>query len=289
MNPDTVTFDVTYTESRSRLTSAFRYILALPHLLFAGLWGYAANILAFLQWFVILFTGRRNQGMWDFQRAYLGYEVRVSSYASLLYDEYPNFGSTWRDEPVAFGFDFRPDANRLTSALRLIWIIPALFISFFLGIAVFFILFVSWVVIIVTGRHPRGMWDFIRACVPLQLRAVGLRDVDDGRVSALRRFGADEHAPARRPPRVIRQHPAEHRDAAPAAVGSAGWLTARQAMTVVTSTSGRDDDHGRDGDSRPERGRRCQRHTDRADDLRGSRFWVAARCGVGLHERAGGR
>ena len=160
MNPDTVTFDVTYTESRSRLTSAFRYILALPHLLFAGLWGYAANILAFLQWFVILFTGRRNQGMWDFQRAYLGYEARVSSYASLLYDEYPNFGSTWRDEPVAFGFDFRPDANRLTSALRLIWIIPALFISFFLGIAVFFILFVSWVVIIVTGRHPRGMWDF---------------------------------------------------------------------------------------------------------------------------------
>jgi Domain of unknown function (DUF4389) len=161
MNPETVTFDVTYTESRSRLTSAFRYILALPHLLFAGLWGYAANILAILQWFVILFTGRRNQGMWDFQRAYLGYEVRVSSYASLLYDEYPNFGSSWRDEPVAFGIDCRPDANRLTNGLRPIWIIPALFISIFLGIAVFFVLFASWIVIIITGRHPRAMWDLI--------------------------------------------------------------------------------------------------------------------------------
>ncbi len=163
--------------------------------------------------------------MWDFQRAYLGYEVRVSSYASLLYDEYPNFGSTWRDEPVAFGFDFRPDANRLTSALRLIWIIPAMFISFFLGIAVFFILFVSWVVIIVTGRHPRGMWDFTARVYrfSFELSAYAMLMTDE--YPRYDGFGADEHAPARRPPRVIRQHPAEHRDAAPAAVGSAGWLT----------------------------------------------------------------
>ena len=41
--PDSVTFDVTYTERRSRLTTAFRYLLAMPHLIFAGLWGYAAN------------------------------------------------------------------------------------------------------------------------------------------------------------------------------------------------------------------------------------------------------
>jgi Domain of unknown function (DUF4389) len=161
MSPDSVIFDVTYTETRRRLTSAFRYILALPHLIFAALWGYAAEILAFLQWFVIVFTGRRNEGMWSFQRAYLGYNVRVSSYAGLLYDEYPNFGSNWKDEPVAFGLGYRPEANRLTNGLRLIWMIPALIISFFLGIAVFFILLVSWVVIIITGRHPRGMWDFV--------------------------------------------------------------------------------------------------------------------------------
>ena len=181
MNSDSVTFDATYTERRSRLTSAFRYLLALPHLLFAGLWGYAANILAFLQWFVILFTGRRNEGMWGFQRAYLGYNVRVSSYASLLYDEYPNFGSTWKDEPVAFGLDYEPDANRLTNALRLIWMIPALVISLFLGIAVFFVLLVSWVVIIITGRHPRGMWDFVLRvyCFSFELSAYGMLMTDE--------------------------------------------------------------------------------------------------------------
>jgi hypothetical protein len=136
--------------------------LAIPHLIFAGLWGYAANILALLQWFVILFTGKRNQGMWGFQRGYLAYYSRVTSYVALLFDEpYPNFGSAWGGEPVAFDLRYEEQANRLTNALRFIWIIPALIILFFLGIAAAFVLLASWVVIVITGKHPRGMWDFI--------------------------------------------------------------------------------------------------------------------------------
>jgi len=157
-----VTYDVTYTEQRNRLTSAFRYLLALPHLIVLGVWGYVAELLAFLQWFVILFTGRRNEGMWDFQRSYLGYHTRVTSYVSLAFDEpYPNFGGAWRNEPVAFDLAYRSEANRLTNALRLIWMIPALFIALFLGIAQGVLLLVSWLVIIITGKQPRGMFDFI--------------------------------------------------------------------------------------------------------------------------------
>jgi hypothetical protein len=157
-----VTYDVTYTERRNRLTSAFRYLLALPHLIVLGVWGYVAELLAFLQWFVIVFTGRRNEGMWSFQRSYLGYNTRVTSYVSLAFDEpYPNFGSLWRGEPVAFDLAYRSEANRLTNALRLIWMIPALFIAIFLGIAQGVVLFVSWLVIIFTGKQPRGMFDFI--------------------------------------------------------------------------------------------------------------------------------
>ena len=157
-----VAFDVTYTERRSRLTTAFRYLLAIPHLIFVGLWQYAAQFVALLQWFVILFTGRRNEGMWNFQRGYLAYYSRVNGYVGLLFDEsYPNFGSMWDGEPVAFGLDYRPEANRLTNALRLIWIIPALFILLFLAIAPLFVLFASWIVIVITGKHPRGMWEFI--------------------------------------------------------------------------------------------------------------------------------
>jgi hypothetical protein len=176
-----VSYDVVYTEQRSRLTTAFRYLLAIPHLIVVSLWGYVAELIAFLQWFVILFTGRRNEGMWGFQRSYLGYSSRVSSYVSLLHDDpYPNFGGQWRGEPVAFDLAYEDDANRLTNALRLIWIIPALFIAIFLGIAQGVLLFVSWLVIVVTGKHPRGMFDFILKVnrFSLNLSAYGLLMTD---------------------------------------------------------------------------------------------------------------
>lgn len=57
-------FTITYTSPRSRVTNFFRYLLAIPHLLIAGAWQYLANILTFLQWWVVLFTGKRNEGMW---------------------------------------------------------------------------------------------------------------------------------------------------------------------------------------------------------------------------------
>ncbi len=265
MNPNSVTFDVTYTERRSRLTSAFRYILAIPHLIFAGLWGYAANILAFLQWFVILFTGRRNEGMWGFQRAYLGYNARVSSYASLLYDEYPNFGSEWGNEPLAFGLDYRPDANRLTNGLRLIWMIPAMFILFFLGIASSFVLLA-----VVGGDHHHGQTPTRHvglhdARLPIQRQPVGLRPADDGRLPALRGLGADKHTPARGSRDAIRNRPA----AAPAR-RSRRRPARRRVTDDVTSSSGRAVRGGRRRDRhirRDERRRRDQRPAGTFDDL----------------------
>ena len=227
-----VTYDVTYTERRSRLTSAFRYLLALPHLIVLGVWGYVAELLAFLQWFVILFTGRRNEGMWDFQRSYLGYHTRVTSYVSLAFDEpYPNFGSTWRGEPVAFDLAYRSEANRLTNALRLIWMIPALFIALFLGIAQGVLLLVSWLVIIITGKQPARHVRLHRAGQPLLVRPDRLQPADDRRLSVVRGVRADGCADAGRWRRsaLVRPGRCSHRCAAAPAVGPAGRLSDRRA------------------------------------------------------------
>ena len=56
-----LTYDISYSEARSRLTNAFRIISAIPHLIVAAVWGYFAEILAFIQWFIIVFTGKRNR------------------------------------------------------------------------------------------------------------------------------------------------------------------------------------------------------------------------------------
>ena len=154
-------YDVVYTEARNRLTTAFRIILAIPHVIVAQVWAYLAEILAVVQWFIVLFTGKRNQGLWDLQWAWLGYNSRVFGYVYLLYDPYPAFGTDPGPVPATTTFTYDEPANRLTNGLRFIWAIPAIVIAAVLGFAMFFVLIASWFVIVITGKHPRGMFGFI--------------------------------------------------------------------------------------------------------------------------------
>jgi Domain of unknown function (DUF4389) len=157
----TFTYDVGYEEDRNRLTVAFRLILAIPHLIIAQVWTYFAEILAVVQWFIILFTGKRNEGIWNLQKSWLSYYCRVLGYVALLFDPYPAFASDTGPEPVTNAISLDESANRLTCALRLIWIIPAVIIGALLAIASEVLLIISWFAIVITGKQPRGMWDFI--------------------------------------------------------------------------------------------------------------------------------
>ena len=156
-----VTYDVGFEESRSRLTVAFRFILAIPHLIVSEVWGYLAQVLAVVQWFIILFTGKRNEGIWNMQQAWLGYYSRVVGYVYFLFDEYPAFGTDPGTVPVRTAISFEEPADRLSNALRFIWVIPALIIGFFVAIASAVVIFITWFVIVITGKDSRGMWDFV--------------------------------------------------------------------------------------------------------------------------------
>ena len=174
------TYDAGYEESRNRLTVAFRFILAIPHLIVSQVWGYLAQILAVVQWFIILFTGKRNQGIWDLQQSWLGYYSRVLGYIYFLFDEYPAFGTDPGAAPVRSAFSYEEPASRLTNAFRMIWIIPALVIAFFVGIGLAVVLLISWFVIVITGKQSRGMWDFVLKVTRfvLQVQSYGLLMTD---------------------------------------------------------------------------------------------------------------
>ena len=103
---------------RNRLTVAFRFILAIPHILIVGggpiavgfglgsrggfgYWGnfgsngvlgVAAGVCAVIAWFAILFTSAHPRGLWDFCHLYLRWRIRAMAYMALLRDEYPPFG-----------------------------------------------------------------------------------------------------------------------------------------------------------------------------------------------------
>jgi hypothetical protein len=156
-----VQFDVSYTEARNRLTTAFRVILAIPHLILYGLWNRVSQLAAVVQWFICLFTGKRNKSIWDFTAAAEAYGSRVNSYAGLLHDVWPPFFTEQGRVPTRYSIDYDESVNRLTVALRLIWGIPALIIAIVIGIAAFFVVIASWFAILFTGKHPRGMFDFV--------------------------------------------------------------------------------------------------------------------------------
>src|SRR5690606_37037219 len=67
------------------------WLLALPHLLIAGVLGQVAGVVAFVSWFIIVFTGKLPAGIADFQSLAIRYQARAYSYAAFLRESYPAF------------------------------------------------------------------------------------------------------------------------------------------------------------------------------------------------------
>ncbi len=54
-----------------------------------------------------------------------------------------------------------PTTSRSTAALRIIWAIPALVIMYLLHIVNQVLAVISWFTIVITGKQPRGLFDFM--------------------------------------------------------------------------------------------------------------------------------
>jgi hypothetical protein len=171
-------------DRRNRLTTAFRLILAIPHLLLVGgpiagvvswSWGSAgsrydggiaggalgavAAVLTIIAWFAILFTGQYPKGLWDLAVYYLRWRVRAVAYTALLRDEYPPFGEG--SYPVTI--EIQPPVaprDRLTVACRLLLAIPQLIIIWALGCAWALVTMIAWFSIVLTGYYPESLYDF---------------------------------------------------------------------------------------------------------------------------------
>ena len=72
---------------RSRLTVGFRLILVIPHLIFLYVWGLLAAVMAVINWFAIVFSGRTVGG--DLQTRFLRYFTHVDAYLYLAANPFP--------------------------------------------------------------------------------------------------------------------------------------------------------------------------------------------------------
>jgi hypothetical protein len=79
---------------QSRVTVFFRFFLAIPALIIAGVLRYLGLAVAIIGWFASLFMGRMPKGLRDTGAWTLRVDQQTYAYLSLLTDRYPQFGPT---------------------------------------------------------------------------------------------------------------------------------------------------------------------------------------------------
>jgi hypothetical protein len=170
-----LTLVVDQPSKRSRLTTFFRFILAIPWLIVLYILLLVLYVVAIIAWFALLFTGRWPQGMYDFSVGVLRFMARTQAYAFLLTDDFPPFGLD--DDNYAARLVADPPLDqysRLKVFFRLIYAIPAYIIAAVLSIAFELVAIASWVVIVITGNQPDGLQNAMRFCLSYIIRAYGL-------------------------------------------------------------------------------------------------------------------
>jgi hypothetical protein len=160
--PYPVTFEADYIDRRSRLSTFFRLILAIP----LGLWLYVNGIVAYLAiviaWFAIVISGTYPRGLYNFVAGFTRFQVRVTGYVALVCDRYPSFGGS--DDPtypVRMQFDRLEHYSRLKTFFRFILAIPILILRYVMGLMLEIGAIGAWFVIVITGKLPRGLFDLM--------------------------------------------------------------------------------------------------------------------------------
>jgi hypothetical protein len=110
---------------------------------------------------MIIFRQRYPRWWFDFSRELTRFGARVAAYFLLLTDQYP---STVEEQSVHLEIDYPDvpnDLNRWMPIVKWLLAIPHYIVLFFLAIAAFVAAIIAWFAILLTGRYPRSLFDFI--------------------------------------------------------------------------------------------------------------------------------
>ncbi len=157
-----VTFEADYAERRNRLTAFIRLILAIPLLIWLYFYAIIAYVAIVIAWFAIVITGRYPQGLYNFVAGFVRFIARFTAYTVLLCDPYPPFGgSPEAAYPVRMEFEPLEHYSRLKTFFRIIIAIPILILRYVMGLLLEIGAIAAWVVIVITGKLPRGLFDLM--------------------------------------------------------------------------------------------------------------------------------
>jgi len=173
--------DIDYPDRLDRLTTFFRVIWAIPILIILTLitatgtetvvneageemrrsGGGIAGGLFVATMLMILFRQRYPRWWFNFAHELARFSARVGSYLALLTDRYP---STEEEQSVHLDLDYpdvQQDLNRWLPLVKWFLAIPHYIILVILAVGAIFAIIIAWFAILVTGRYPRPLFDYV--------------------------------------------------------------------------------------------------------------------------------
>jgi hypothetical protein len=172
------TLNIDYPEESDRLTVVFRLLVALPVLIiWALLFGrsngpgsaengttvvyYGVGLVIVPTMLMILFRKKYPKWWFDWNLELSRFTARVFAYLLFLRDEYP---STDEEQAIHLEIQYPDAATELKRGMPLVkWFLalPHFIVLEFLNAAVVFVSIVAWFAILITGRYPRSLFDFV--------------------------------------------------------------------------------------------------------------------------------
>jgi hypothetical protein len=172
---------IDYPEKLDRLTSFFRLIWIIPILIILSLLTATGNETVATEagervtstgggisgglWIatalMIVFRMRYPRWWFDFGRELSRFGTRVGAYLALLTDRYP---STVEEQSVHLEIDYpdvERDLNRFLPLVKWLLAIPHYIVLFVLILAAIVAVVIAWFAILITGRYPRPLFDFV--------------------------------------------------------------------------------------------------------------------------------
>ncbi len=193
MQPSTyaVQFSVDYPDRPlNRLTTFFRIFVAIPILILfgtvaGGSWQWTSDdrtmvvaagtggLLFLAPLLMIVFRQKYPRWWFDWNLELQRFANRVTAYLALMDDRYP---ATDEQQSVPLDYtypDVSRDLNRWLPLVKWFLAIPHYIVLFFLEIAAFVVVIVTWFAILFTGSYPRGLFDFVEGVIRWHNRVVG--------------------------------------------------------------------------------------------------------------------
>lgn len=167
---------------RSRLTVAFRILLAIPHFFWLAIWSIGAFFAGIANWFMTLLRGESPRKLHDFLAGFIRYGTHVYAYLYLAANPFPGFLGHPGSYPVDAEIDPPVPQNRWKTAFRLVLALPALiFTAALIGLGggaqfgernawlavasasgvAWTIAFLAWFACLARGRMPKGFRNLL--------------------------------------------------------------------------------------------------------------------------------